>query len=150
MDADFDGAHISSLLINFFNRFWPELFEQGRIYKALTPILVAKNAKNTICFYSNSEYDEWLSKNVTLGLFDIKNADDYTSESLDGASANNKMDILSWWLENNRKYGLPLKYTEKSMIDASKFGLINILNWWYDSKLLLKYLKNILIYSIFL
>jgi hypothetical protein len=29
----------------------------------LTPILVAKNAKTTICFYSNSEYDEWLSKN---------------------------------------------------------------------------------------
>ena len=62
-DADFDGIHISSLLINFFNRFWPELFEQGRMYKALTPIVVAKNLKTTICFYSNSEYSEWLASN---------------------------------------------------------------------------------------
>jgi DNA gyrase/topoisomerase IV subunit B len=62
-DADFDGNHISSLLINFFNRFWPELFEQGRMYKALTPIVVAKNSKTSICFYSNSEYNEWMEKN---------------------------------------------------------------------------------------
>jgi len=86
--------------------------------------------------------DEWLSKYVESGSFDLKQADDYTSESLDCASFNNKMDVLSWWLENNRKYGLPLKYTERSMNDASRLGLINILNWWYDSKLLLKYNEN--------
>ena len=86
--------------------------------------------------------DEWLSKNVDSNTFILKHSDEYTSESLDGASINNKMDILSWWLENNRKYGLPLKYTEKSLVEASKLGLINILNWWYDSKLILKYNEN--------
>ena len=86
--------------------------------------------------------DDWLSKNISSGSFNIKKTDDYTSESLDGASVNNKMDVLDWWLENNRKYGLLLKYTEKSMNDASRLGLINILNWWYDSKLYLKYTEN--------
>ena len=33
------------------------------MYKALTPIVVAKNSKTTICFYSNSEYSEWLEIN---------------------------------------------------------------------------------------
>jgi DNA topoisomerase-2 len=32
-DADPDGDAIAALLINFFNRYWPELFDQGRIYK---------------------------------------------------------------------------------------------------------------------
>jgi len=86
--------------------------------------------------------DEWLSKNIVFGIFDLKHADDYTSESLDGASVNNNIEVLSWWLESNRKYSVPLKYTEKSMTEASRLGLINILNWWYDSKLLLKYNEN--------
>jgi ATP-dependent Lon protease len=86
--------------------------------------------------------DDWLSKNIESGVFDLKHADDYTTESLDSASSNNKIDVLSWWLDNNRKYALPLKYTERTMNDASKFGLINILNWWYDSKLPLKYNEN--------
>jgi len=86
--------------------------------------------------------DEWLSKNIVFGIFDLKHADDYTSESLDGASVNNNIEVLSWWLESNRKYSVPLKYTEKSMVEASRLGLINILNWWYDSKLLLKYNEN--------
>jgi ATP-dependent Lon protease len=86
--------------------------------------------------------NDWLSKNISSDTFDLKHTDDYTSESLDGASVNNRMDVLSWWLENNRKYALPLKYTEKSINEASRLGLINILNWWYDSKLLLKYNEN--------
>jgi len=86
--------------------------------------------------------EDWLSKNIDSGAFDLKNVDDYTSESLDGASVNNRMDVLSWWLESNRKYSVPLKYTEKSIVEASRLGLINILNWWYDSKLTLKYNEN--------
>jgi DNA topoisomerase-2 len=62
-DADPDGNSIASLLINFFNRFWPELFDQGRIYKVMTPLVVAKKGKESLNFYTNSEFDEWSSKN---------------------------------------------------------------------------------------
>lgn len=62
-DADTDGDSISALLINFFHEFWPELFDMGIIHKVLTPILVAKNKKKTINFYSELEYENWLLEN---------------------------------------------------------------------------------------
>lgn len=64
-DADTDGNHIASLLINFFYAYWPELFERNMIYKVETPIVVAeerKNKKNKKMFYSQSEYDNWINK----------------------------------------------------------------------------------------
>lgn len=61
-DADPDGNHIAATLINFFNRFWPELFEQGRVYKVMTPLVVAKNGKQILSFYTNSEFEEWMAK----------------------------------------------------------------------------------------
>jgi DNA topoisomerase-2 len=62
-DADPDGNSIAALLINFFNRFWPELFDQGRIYKVMTPLVVAKKGKESINFYTNDEFDTWSAKN---------------------------------------------------------------------------------------
>jgi DNA topoisomerase-2 len=62
-DADPDGNHISATLINFFNRFWPELFDQGRVYKVMTPLVVAKKGKESINFYTNEEFEKWLAKN---------------------------------------------------------------------------------------
>ena len=61
-DADPDGNSIAALLINFFNRFWPELFDQGRVYKVMTPLVVAKKGKETISFYTNEEFEEWIAK----------------------------------------------------------------------------------------
>lgn len=62
-DADPDGSHIAATLINFFNRFWPELFDQGRVYKVMTPLVVAKKGKDSLNFYTNDEFDAWLKKN---------------------------------------------------------------------------------------
>jgi DNA topoisomerase-2 len=62
-DADPDGNSIAALLINFFNRFWPELFDQGRIYKVMTPLVVAKKGKESLNFYTNDEFEKWSAKN---------------------------------------------------------------------------------------
>jgi DNA topoisomerase-2 len=62
-DADPDGNSIAALLINFFNRFWPELFDQGRVYKVMTPLVVAKKGKDSINFYTNEEFEKWSLKN---------------------------------------------------------------------------------------
>jgi DNA topoisomerase-2 len=64
-DADPDGSHIAATLINFFDRFWPELFDQGRVYKVMTPLVVAKKGKESLNFYTNEEFEKWLSKNKT-------------------------------------------------------------------------------------
>ena len=61
-DADFDGNSISALLINFFFKFWPELFDSPIVFKAETPIVVCKNhkSKKKVSFYNQEEYNNWL------------------------------------------------------------------------------------------
>lgn len=58
-DADTDGAHIATLLINLFYQFWPELFsmERPRIYRLMTPNVVAYNAKQRIHFSTLPEFN---------------------------------------------------------------------------------------------
>ncbi len=66
-DADPDGDAIAGLLINFLAKYWPELFDQGRIYRVLTPIVVSQKGKEWLSFYSKEEYQEWESKTNTKG-----------------------------------------------------------------------------------
>lgn len=62
-DADTDGSSIAALLINFFHRFWPELFNSNMVYRVETPIVVSQNlkSKKKINFYSQDEYNNWLT-----------------------------------------------------------------------------------------
>jgi len=74
VDADVDGNSIAALLINFFHKYWPDLFDRKMLYKVETPIVVAisrQKKKEKILFYSQSEYDEWEKKN-DLKKFEIK------------------------------------------------------------------------------
>lgn len=61
-DADQDGNSISALLINFFYKFWPELFEHPMVFKAETPIVVSQNVKSKkkISFYKQEDYNKWI------------------------------------------------------------------------------------------
>lgn len=73
-DADVDGNSISALLINFFYKYWPEMFDRNMIWKVETPILVAipKNKKSKkILFYSQTEYNNW-SEKADLKLYDFE------------------------------------------------------------------------------
>jgi DNA topoisomerase-2 len=58
-DADLDGHHISSLLINFFAYFWPELFELGIIYRMNTPLVIATMGAKELEFFDDDEYERW-------------------------------------------------------------------------------------------
>lgn len=60
-DADPDGDCICAQLINFFDKFWPELFDEGRIFKVLTPLVVTKKGKEILYFYTKDEYEKWES-----------------------------------------------------------------------------------------
>ena len=62
VDADVDGAgSIQCLLLNLFSN-WPELFTQGRIYRAMTPLYVCTKGKNTELFYNKTDFEKFNSK----------------------------------------------------------------------------------------
>ena len=63
VDADPDGNSIAGQLINFFNKYWPELFDQGRIYKVMTPLVVARKGSTINSFYTQAEFEKWMEKN---------------------------------------------------------------------------------------
>ena len=74
VDADVDGNSIAGLLINFFHKYWPDMFDRRMIYKVETPIVVAiprAKTKKKVLFYSQDEYNQWESK-TDLKQWDIK------------------------------------------------------------------------------
>lgn len=74
VDADVDGNSIAGLLLNFFNKYWPEIFDRRMVYKVETPIVVAipkQKGKKKELFYSQNEYNDWVSKN-DLKYYEIK------------------------------------------------------------------------------
>ena len=60
-DQDVDGSHIKGLLINLFHTEWPELLQLGFVCCLMTPLLKATKGAQTICFYSQSEYEKWIA-----------------------------------------------------------------------------------------
>lgn len=61
-----DGDSITALLLNFFSK-WRGLFDLGKIYRCLTPLLVIKKAKVTKYFYTQTEWEEYQEKNSLSG-----------------------------------------------------------------------------------
>lgn len=64
-DADVDGIACASLLVNLFERWWPELFKEHRIARCETPVIIAqhKKSKKKLNFYYDDEWVEWQNKN---------------------------------------------------------------------------------------
>lgn len=61
-DADVDGAHIRALLLTFFYRNYPQLFENGNIYIAQPPLFSVTVGKNVNWAYSDRQRDEIISE----------------------------------------------------------------------------------------
>jgi len=61
-DADPDGHCITGLLLNFFYKYWPELFEMKMISKYLSPIVIATKGKEVKRFYNIADIDANLTK----------------------------------------------------------------------------------------
>jgi DNA topoisomerase-2 len=70
-DQDHDGMSIAGLLLNFFGKYWPELFTEGRICKVETPLMVAKQGKKTEVFYTEADYKQW-SKGRDLKSWEVE------------------------------------------------------------------------------
>lgn len=67
-DADIDGAHIFSLLLNLFS-LWPSLFEQNRIYRMVAPLYYCTRGKDVKMFYTKAEFDAAALKGYDVEYF---------------------------------------------------------------------------------
>jgi DNA gyrase/topoisomerase IV subunit B len=62
-DADPDGDHIASILINLFYKWFPNVINNGHLYKLIPPLVSSGTGKNMDYFYSLAEFQEWSKKN---------------------------------------------------------------------------------------
>ncbi len=67
-DADADGHHISSLIVNLFHYWWPSLLKLNYIKKMITPIIKVKDARTIKEFYSHQDLEEFLKHNTNKSL----------------------------------------------------------------------------------
>ena len=58
-DADSDGADIELLLITFFFTYMRPLIEEGKLYRAVTPLYIVRHGKEELYFYTEEEMDNF-------------------------------------------------------------------------------------------
>lgn len=110
-DADHDGSAIRCLLINFFFRFWPELFEHGFITISEAPLyeLIDKKTDKHEFFYDKPEFLQFLKN---------KNPSDYEISYFKGLGS---CDENGWDFFINKK---PKMYqVEKDESSKSKLAM---------------------------
>lgn len=131
-DQDLDGFHITSLVLSFWAKYWPELFALGVIYRMNTPLYIATTSKGEVFeFFTDDEYKAWSPKAPKhkaeyykgLGGFDtetferfLANRDKYLTritplEAADLAKfelafSNTEQDARKIWLEDIRYFSV--------------------------------------------
>lgn len=61
-DADVDGAHIRTLILTLFFRYFRQIIDGGFLYIAQPPLYKIQKGKNALYFYTEAEKDEYLKK----------------------------------------------------------------------------------------
>ena len=69
-DQDLDGIHLGSMLIGWFRKFAPNLFNEGKICKLQTPLIIIKDNKDNIkhYFFDLDSFKKWEAANPNSKL----------------------------------------------------------------------------------
>ncbi|MBU4512845.1 DNA topoisomerase (ATP-hydrolyzing) subunit B [Patescibacteria group bacterium] len=71
-DADVDGSHISTLLLTFFYRYFPEIITKGHLYLAQPPLYRAQVGRDVRWVYSDAELEK-VQKEMLAGRTKSRN-----------------------------------------------------------------------------
>lgn len=66
-DADEDGNHITSLVLNYFYCRFKGLLKSGMVGMVQTPIVRVSKSSNIFKFYSHTQHNTWLADNSAIG-----------------------------------------------------------------------------------
>jgi DNA topoisomerase-2 len=135
-DADTDGFHIKSLIVNFIGDGWPELLKTDFVSSLITPIVKVSHKNLTTPFYNISDYNSWKEKNDTsrfkikyykglgtsttleakeyfkeMKTLDYKNCSEEDDKFLNLAFSKTESDARKKWILDNIKNPQALDYT---------------------------------------
>ncbi|OMJ19226.1 DNA topoisomerase 2 [Smittium culicis] len=114
-DQDVDGSHIKGLIINFLDTHFPSLIRMpGFLLDFITPVVKATRRNESISFYSEPEYLEWLNTVPNGGK-------DYTIKYYKGLGTSSSKEAKQYFgnLEHHRKTFLPASEDERKLIDLA-------------------------------
>ena len=135
-DADTDGFHIKSLIVNFIGDGWPELLKTDFVSSLITPIVKVTHKNLVVPFYNISDYNLWKEKNDTtkfkikyykglgtsttleakeyfkeMKTLDYKSCSDEDDKYLNLAFSKTESDSRKKWILDNIKTPETLDYT---------------------------------------
>jgi DNA gyrase/topoisomerase IV subunit B len=86
-----DGHHISSLLINFFYKWFPNVVEEGRLLKLITPLVSCDYKNKRKYFYSIEEYNKFAKDNKLLNVNYLKGLGSLSMQDWEHVMTNKNM-----------------------------------------------------------
>jgi DNA gyrase subunit B len=116
-DADVDGAHIRTLLLTLFFRYFPELIENGMLYIAQPPLYKIQHDRNMRYAYSDDE------KNGILKEWGIKDED--TQEAEEQTDEQSALEALA---EGLTKEGAKKDAPKKKKVNIQRYKGLGEMN----------------------